>query len=156
MTRPLREAESSGVRCRWNPEQDCAEYWNHTANAWWTASHVQCIEHAAVFTELFEQPYVQPVRDDVSLMIEDALSFTNGWHIPTADYQQKCDEITAKIRPLVLASATVEELVKALEAKGAKQRQMFDGFGKGDLLTRDGFAAEKRVRVIILPPEPTR
>ena len=120
MKRELREAESNGVRCRWNASAHSdyarAQVWNATLNTWESASDIAQNDHAAVFTALREQPYVEEPDKVLQALLEffQDVEGNNDTTVLTA-----AKRVSQDIRPLVLASATVSELVKALEAKKA-------------------------------------
>ena len=128
MSKTLREAELNGVRCRWNPDHHCGQVWNEATQTWWTAYHFQLLDHAAVFTALRAQPY-EPEPDPVVSAIYAVLEKTwdSADNTPTvAQWNGLKDEaktLAATIRPLVLASATVDALVGELVKRGARRNK---------------------------------
>ena len=137
--KPLREAESNGVRCRWHDDNG-PQIYAAAVGRWRDADRFHCLDHAAVFTALREQPYAPEVDPVVEAIREwRQADYTRNGH--TGTYAA----LAATIRPLVLASATVGELVGELVKRGLKRHT----YKSGDYIVSSR-------RVLIFPVEPTR
>ena len=158
MTKTLREAESNGVRCRWNPDEypRCAQVFE--TGAWCSATDEQLLDHGATFASLREKPYApEPSPFDAACAaikncFGDCIDALNNYHGDNAKRVVVDDKIMAlcvKIRPLVIASTPTDDLVGELVKRGATLRDAVEVFHqKPDRV-------EKR-QVLVLPPEPTR
>ena len=127
LTRPLREAESNGVRCRWNPAKAfSAETFHANIGAWRDALSTEILDHAVTFSALREQPYA-PEVDPVVEAVRDWLS---GGAMDRPE-QTTYSALASTIRPLVLAStptdALVGELVKRKSTKCFADRHISIG-----------------------------
>ena len=109
MTKPLREAESNGVRCRWSNGSPIL----FDGTAWRYATPAEVLDHAAVFTALREQPFAPEVDQVVEAI--------GRWH-DASWIGRKRDEVVGglarEIRPLVLASTPTDDLVGELVKRG--------------------------------------
>ena len=150
----LRELPSNGVRCRWNPDMKLGMVYSEKYQKFEYANADQYLDHAAVFTALRAQPYA-PEVDHVAELIEHSLSFTNGWKINDEEYTRLCKKLSSTIRPLVLASVTVDALVDEFIRRGAiyypATQRTWDGYPRLVLS-----AAECRPSAMPSTSEPTR
>lgn len=137
MTKPLREAESNGVRYRWSNGSPIL----FDGTAWRYATPAEVLDHAAVFTALRAQPYVEQHSEVVEAIYD--------WYYNGRRNKVERDNIipfAESLSALVLASATVDELVGELVKRGGIHKT---AHGEGYIRIVDNSC-------VILPPEPSR